>query len=198
MSRTEIGRWIRNASEHESKSAKLSTNRRLTAMPGNPRRMSVCPVTSHTRTPAGTGIAPRPSSTGTRRTSAAVSISTSSRTARPLAGMTSMRLAAFNSVAVADKATNWRTLNDADAIALAAEVARRVEQSRPGPGGYNPDADRQHSCGLLCPGRTAIVGRGFHAESSVRSTSPRIADCCEANFRTSWRSAAGSDAQPSA
>ena len=52
-------------------------------------------------------------------------------------------------------------------------------------GGDNPDADRQHSCGLLCPGRTAIVGRGFHAESSVRSTSPRIADCCEANFRTS-------------
>ena len=34
--------------------------------------------------------------------------------------------------------------------------------------------------------------------SSVQSTSPRIADRCEANFRTSWRPAAGSEAQPSA
>jgi hypothetical protein len=41
------------------------------------------------------------------------------------------------------------------------------------------------------------IGPGTHM-SSVQSTSPRIADRCEANFRTSWRPAAGSEAQPRA
>jgi DNA repair protein RadD len=41
------------------------------------------------------------------------------------------------------------------------------------------------------------IGPGTHM-SSVQSTSPRIADRCEANFRTSWHPAAGSEAQPRA